>query len=281
MKLINGKKIAAKMLRALKGEVAELALGQKLTLAVILVGKNPASQLYVAIKEKRAWELGINFRNYLLPAQSGQNKIIKLINKLNKDKKVTAILVQLPLPKHLRTDEIIAAIEPEKDADGIQPKNLNILKSGGRPAVMPATTGAIAAALLATKVKLSQQRMAIVGKSKIVGLPTYYYFKNKVKAMAIYDGSTNNLAGKTSRADIVIVAIVAAEFMGEKYFKKGAVVIDVGINRVRGKTVGDVDFHKVKDKVAWLTPVPGGIGPITVAILMQNVIKLFKKQRPS
>ena len=274
MKLINGQKISNKILAELKEKTKKLKI--KPFLAVILIGKNPASHLYVKIKEKRAKEINIGFKKYLLPEKTKQSKIIGLITKLNNNPKITAILVQLPLPKHLDTDKIISTIAPEKDADGIHPKHLKQLKRGQTPLILPATTGAIIEALKSVKINLKNKSVAIIGKSKIVGLPTYYYLKKHVRQINIYDSQTKNLPEKCKQADILIVAIGRPNFITANYVKKNAIAIDVGINKLDGKTVGDVDFKSVKKKAAWVTPVPGGIGPITVAMLLKNVISLLK-----
>ncbi len=276
MELIDGRKISQRIFKRLKKQVVSLKLPFKPCLAVILVGNDPASHLYVGIKERRAKQVGIGFRKYVLPAKIKQSELIKLIGRLNKDKRITAILVQLPLPRHLNVDEVVAAVNPNKDADGIHPAHLERLAAGKRPLVLPATTGAIVEALQAAKVDLKNKSVAIIGKSKIVGLPTYHYLNKKCRRVEIYDKQTKALADKTKRADILIVAIGQPRFIKAVYVKKGAIVIDVGINKVRGKTVGDVDFESVKNKAAWITPVPGGIGPITVARLLKNVLVLSR-----
>lgn len=273
MKLINGKKIANQILLNIKNQVADVRCSH---LAVVLIGDDPASQLYVSIKEARAQENGIKFTKYLLPATTKQTKIINLIQQLNQDKNITAILVQLPLPQPLDTNKIIATIDPTKDADGIHPDNLKLLTAEKPPQILPATTGAIVEALKYTNTNLKNKSIAIIGKSKIVGLPTYDYLKNKCQHIEIYDKHTTNLASKTSQADILIVAIGQANFITAEYIKPRAIVIDVGINKIKKHTIGDVNIDSVKNKVSWLTPVPGGIGPITVAILLHNVLELSK-----
>lgn len=277
MQLIDGKKISKRIFSRLKKQLVKLRLSVKPYLAVILVGKNPASHLYVAIKEKRAREIGIGFRKYILPTRTKQSELIKLIECLNKNKQVTAILVQLPLPKHLKSDKIIATIDPDKDADGIHPIHLARLANQQKPLVLPATTGAIMEAIKATKINLKHKSVVIIGKSKIVGLPTYYYLKNKCRQIDIYDEQTRNLPAKTKRADVLVSAIGQPKFIESNYIKPGAIVIDVGINKVNKQTVGDVDFESVKNKVTYITPVPGGIGPITVVRLLKNVLILSKQ----
>ena len=274
MRIINGKQTANQILKLLKKQITHQHLSAHL--AVILVGQNPASRLYVTIKEKRAKEIGIKFTKYLLPANTPQNQIIALIQRLNHHKQISAILVQLPLPPRLDTDKIIAAISPNKDADGIHPQNLLRLAAQHNSRLLPATTGAIIEALKTTKIKLQRKNIVIIGKSKIVGLPTYYYLKNKCHHIAIYDKNTKNLIAKTKTADILIVAIGQPQFITSAYIKKQAIIIDVGINKIHGQTIGDVDFKAVKNKAAWITPVPGGIGPITVAHLLKNVLILTK-----
>ena len=276
--IINGKKIAQRVLAGLKKQTIRLKKNQKPSLAVILIGHDPASRLYVSLKEKRAKEVGIAFKKFFLPATASQAVIIKLIKKLNANPEITAILVQLPLPGRQNVEKIISAISPAKDADGIHPNNLKILKAHAQPPILPATTGAVIAILTALKIKPHDKSVAIIGKSKIAGLPTYYYLKNKCRAISIYDRSTKNLAGKTKKADLVIVAIGQPKFVTAKYLKPGAVVIDIGISKVKKKTVGDVDFDQAQNICSAITPVPGGVGPVTVAILLQNTLKLYRDQ---
>ncbi len=268
MQLINGKKLADQVLKSIKVK--------KTKLAVVLIGDNPASHLYVSIKKKTAKQIGINFQKHLLPTQTRQKDVLQLINQLNNDQTVSAILVQLPLPKHLNTQKIIQAIHPQKDADGIHPRHLQLLKQGKTPPVLPATTGAIIESLKSTKIDLKNKSVAIIGKSTIVGLPTYYYLKNKVKKINIYDSKTKNLKQKTSQADILIVAIGQPKHITQEYIKQDAVVIDVGINKIGERTIGDVDPRSIVNKAKYLTPVPGGIGPLTVSILLKNTSKLSK-----
>ncbi|HOZ36251.1 MAG TPA: bifunctional 5,10-methylenetetrahydrofolate dehydrogenase/5,10-methenyltetrahydrofolate cyclohydrolase [bacterium] len=276
-KIIDGKKIAGTILAGLKKQISKLPKNQKPVLAVILIGNNPASRLYVSLKEKRAKDVGINFQKYLFPASASQTKILDLIKKLNQDPSVSAILVQLPLPKKFNTDKIISTIDPRKDADGIHPENLSLLSAGQKPVVLPATACAAATILNSLKTNLKNKSVAVIGKSQIAGLPIYYYLKNKCRQIAIYDRATKNLAAKTNQADIVIVAIGQPKFITQKYLKPGAIVIDIGINKLNNKTVGDVDFHQVKGLCSAITPVPGGVGPITIAILLQNTLKLHQQ----
>lgn len=277
VKIINGQKIAQSILSRLKKQISKLPKHQKPCLAVILIGDNPASHLYVSLKEKRAKEIGINFQKYLFPASTSQTEIITLIQKLNQDDSVSALLVQLPLPKKFDTDKIISAIAPQKDADGIHPDNLRLLANKKSPVVLPATAGAVAAILASSKINLQNKSAAVVGKSQIAGLPIYYYLKNKCRTISVYDKSTKNLAAKTRQADILVVAIGQPKFITQKYLKPGAIVIDIGINKLLGKTVGDVDFKKAKNFCSAITPVPGGVGPITVAILLENTLKLSQQ----
>lgn len=276
--IINGKKIAQHVLAGLKEQIARLKKNKKPCLAVILIGRDPASRLYVSLKEKRAKEIGIAFKKFLLPASVSQKNIINLIGKLNADSKVTAVIIQLPLPKKFNTNKIISAISPNKDADGIHPANLKILEAGTALPILPATAGAVAAILSSLEIKLRDKSVAVIGKSKIAGLPTYYYLKNKCRTVSIFDRATENLAGKTKQADLVIVAIGQPKFITAKYLKPGAIVIDIGINKIKDKTVGDVDFYKVKNICSAITPVPGGVGPVTVAILLQNTLRLYREQ---
>ncbi len=277
VKIINGQKIADALSVRLKNQISKLPRNKKPSLAVILIGQNPASHLYVSLKEKRAKAVGIRFHKFLFPASVSQTKILSLIQKLNQDKSISAILVQLPLPKKFNTAKIITAIDPRKDADGIHPDNLRLLAAKKSPAVLPATADAVAAILDSLKINLKNKSAAVIGKSQIAGLPVYYYLKNKCRAVNVYDRSTKNLAVKTKKADLLIVAIGQPKFITQKYLKPGAIVIDIGINKLQGRTVGDVDFKKVKNICSAITPVPGGVGPITVAILLQNTFKLSQQ----
>ncbi|NMB48672.1 bifunctional 5,10-methylenetetrahydrofolate dehydrogenase/5,10-methenyltetrahydrofolate cyclohydrolase [Candidatus Kuenenbacteria bacterium] len=274
VKIINGQKIADQLTARLKNQISKLPRNKKPSLAVILIGQNPASHLYVSLKEKRAKSVGIKFQKYLFPTSVSQAKILSLIQKLNQNKTICAILVQLPLPSKFNTPKIITAIDPRKDADGIHPDNLHLLADKKSPAVLPATAGAVAAILDSLKINLKNKSAAVIGKSQIAGLPIYYYLKNKCREINIYDRSTKNLATRTKKADLLIVAIGQPKFITAKYIHPGSVVIDIGINKLQGKTVGDVDFEKVKNLCSAITPVPGGVGPITVAILLQNTLKL-------
>ncbi len=276
MQIIPGKKIANQILKDITKETKHIKT--KPCLAVILIGRNSASHLYVSIKEKTAKDIGIKFKKYELSSQTPQLKIINLIHKLNQDKKISAILVQLPLPKRHNTHKILSAIKPQKDADGIHPVHLEKLKENKKTLVIPATTQAIIKAIQHTQIQIKNKKIAILGKSRVVGLPTYYYLKQKVKQINIYDKYTKKLAHKTKQANIVIVAIGKANLIGQKFIKQGAVLIDVGITRQTHKTLGDISPKAAKEKASWFTPVPGGVGPITVACLLKNVVKLWQNQ---
>jgi len=274
MDVINGNKVADKIISSVKIYIKKNRL--KPSLAVILVGKDTASRLYVSIKQRRSKQVGIKFKKFLFSNQTTEKQIISLIQKLNQDKKISGILVQLPLPKHLNSDKIIDEIDIQKDVDGIHPKNLEKIKKNIVTTVLPATTGAVGELLQSAGVKLANKSVAIIGKSKIAGLPTYFYLKDKVKKINIYDHKTINLAEKTKQADILVVAIGQPEFITQEYIKKGAIIIDIGINKKNNKTVGDVDFKKVNNKAGLITPVPGGVGPVTVAVLLKNTAKLAR-----
>jgi methylenetetrahydrofolate dehydrogenase (NADP+) / methenyltetrahydrofolate cyclohydrolase len=275
-KIINGTKIADQILSELKKEITKLPGASKPSLAVILIGDNPASHLYVSLKEKRAAEVGINFQKYLFPSSTSQEKIISLIKKLNADPKINALIVQLPLPKKFSTAKIISAINPNKDADGLHPQNLKLLALNKHTPVLPATAGAVAEILKSLKTNLVQKSAAIIGKGPVAGLPIYYYLKNNCHQAFIYDRRTKNLPAQTKKADLLVVAIGQPYFIDEKYIKPGARVIDVGITKVKNKTLGDVNFHQVKNLCSAITPVPGGVGPLTVAVLLKNTLTLFK-----
>lgn len=279
-KFIYGRAIAKDLTEKGKKRVKALAGKGQIKLAVILVGRDKASCLYVAKKEEKANDMGIAFQKIILPSNVKQKKVLELIDELNDDDSVTGMIVQLPLPRSLDARAIIGRIKPTKDADGLHPGHLAMLKKGKNPPVLPATTVAILEMLKKIGIgrrELSRKKVAIIGKGMVVGWPTYYCLKNRAKETAIYDSKTKNLAAKSSRADILIVAIGRFKFISAEYIGQGAVVIDVGINKTKEGVAGDVDAEKVENKVKKITPVPGGVGPVTVACLFNNVILLKKK----
>jgi len=272
-KIIDGKVIAQKFKNEIREKVKKM--DKKPGLAAILVGQNPASKQYVKLKRKACEYTGINFHKYFFEGDYKQKEIIEAIEFLNNDPEVDAILVQLPLPEKYNENEIIAAIDPKKDVDGFHPKNLNKLQAEKPKIISPAALG-ILELLKATKQPLENKNILIICNSKLFSEPLIYLLnkKNKVKTIA---PTHKNLKKECQKADILIVAIGQAEFIEKDFIKKDAIVIDVGINQLDGETVGDVNFFDVADKVSFITPVPGGVGPMTVAMLLENVLKLHNK----
>ncbi|MBR1544780.1 MAG: bifunctional methylenetetrahydrofolate dehydrogenase/methenyltetrahydrofolate cyclohydrolase FolD [Alphaproteobacteria bacterium] len=276
-KLIDGKKLAEKVRNRLKLEVANLKKSPKLV--VVLVGDNPASQIYVKNKEKYAGEVGIKSEVIRLASDVKQEKLLRIIKKLNKDKKVNGILVQLPLPKHIDEFDVINAIAPEKDVDGFTVYNKGLL-SVGKPSMVPCTPLGIMEMFKEYKVKLDGKLAVVVGRSNIVGKPMAQLLLNNNATVIQCHSKTKNLSDITSKADILISAVGKKKLITEKYVKDKAVVIDVAMVRdeKNKKWVGDVDFEKVSKKASLITPVPGGVGPMTIAMLLQNTITAYKKQ---
>jgi len=274
-KIIDGKVIAQKIKNKIKKQVDKME--KKPGLAAVLVGDDKASAQYVKLKKKACEYTGINFHKYYFEGDYSQKDIIEAIEFLNSDKDIDGILVQLPLPKKYNENKIISAIDPKKDVDGFHPDNLKKLRAGKPKIISPAALG-ILELIKATKKPLENKNIVIVCNSKLFSEPLQYLLakNNKVKAIA---PTHKELKKICSQADILIVAIGKAEFIEKNLIKKGAIVIDVGINQLDGETVGDVNFFDVAEKVGYITPVPGGVGPMTVAILLENVFKLHKNHK--
>jgi len=270
MKIIDGTAIAKQMLDDIKTEVEESGLTPKL--AVILVGDNPTSKSYMKSKEAACSHVGIRYEKYLLPESTSQDELLDLIKELN-ESDANAILLQVPLPKGIDVDAMLEAIDPMKDADGFHPINLGKLLIGNE-VVAPCTPLGIIELLRRTNVEISGKHAVIVGRSNIVGKPIAAMLLNRDATVTICHSRTKNLAKITREADILIAAVGKPRFITAEMVKEGAVVIDVGINRIGETLVGDVDFEKVKEKASAITPVPGGVGPMTVALLMKNTLSL-------
>ncbi len=272
--ILDGKKLRDKILSDLTVRIDKLAI--KPTLAVILVGENPASQIYVNNKKKTAEQIGI--RSIVLKYSNDvtEQEIIDKIEELNSDKNVTAVLVQLPLPEHLSKNNIINAISPQKDVDGFTPYNFGKLFSGEKPYVYPCTPKGILLLLEEYKIEIEGRHVVIIGRSNIVGKPLSQMLLNKNATVTVCHSKTQNLSEITKTADILISA-VGKNLVGEKMLKSGCVVIDVGIFKDEsGKTRGDVDFENAVNTASFITPVPGGVGPMTIASLMLNTVELFE-----
>lgn len=270
--IIDGKKIASDIKNELKEKIAELKIknNKEVTLCVIQVGADPASSIYVRNKKKVCEEIGIRSLSYELPEETSQEELIKLIQDLNQRPDVSGILVQLPLPKHIDENIIIQNISPEKDVDGFNPINVGKLSIGQKGPV-PCTPAGIIQMLKRYNIPIEGKECVIVGRSNIVGKPMAMLMLRENATVTVCHSKTRNLADITRRADILIVAMGKPKFITREYVKEGAVVIDVGINRnENNKVCGDVDFDDVIDKVSAITPVPGGVGPMTIAMLMHN-----------
>jgi len=272
--IIDGKKIAEDIRREVGEKVLSLK-GEKGVvpgLAVILVGDDPASRIYVGWKEKACHEAGLLSREYKLPAETEEEVVLGLIRELNAESAIHGILVQLPLPKKIRPDAIIEAIDPRKDVDGFHPLNVGRLFSG-EPFHRPCTPSGIIEILDRTKIEIEGKETVIVGRSNIVGKPLSLMLMARNATITVCHTRTRNLPKVTKRADILIAAAGKPEMIKGNMVKKGAVVIDVGVNRLEnGRLVGDVDFAEAAAKASYITPVPGGVGPMTIAMLLRNTL---------
>ena len=276
VKIIDGKKIAEEIKQELKKDISALAKkGIIPALAVVLVGEDNASQIYVKNKERVAKELGINSQIIKLGDKTSQEELEKIIKKLNQDKNIHGILVQLPLPAQLDEKRIINLIDPAKDVDCFHPENIGKMFIGNAR-FLPCTPAGIIELLKKSQIKISGEKITIVGRSNIVGKPLALMLLNENATVTICHSKTKNLKAETLQADILISAVGKAGLITADMVKKGATVIDVGINRnAEGKLVGDVDFKEVSKIASAITPVPGGVGPMTVAMLMKNVVKIL------
>ena len=285
--IISGSGIARQIREELKEEIAGLKEEHNLVpgLATVLVGEDPASQVYVGQKEKTSQALGLYSERHDLPADTDEEELLALVNKLNKDPKIHGILVQLPLPKHINETKVLYAIDPKKDVDGFHPVNLGKLMIG-EPDFLPCTPHGIQQLLVRSGIEIEGAEVVVVGRSNIVGKPiTNILLQKKEGANAtvtVCHTRTRDISSHTKRADILIVAAGRPKAVTADMVKEGAVVIDVGVNRIgrtaEGKAilVGDVDFDAVKEKAKAITPVPGGVGPMTITMLMLNTVKAAK-----
>ena len=278
MKLINGKEISKNIKDQVKEEVASLiAQGRRVPkLAVVLVGNNQASKVYVRNKERGCAYVGMLSEKIEKDESLTQEDLLKIIDDLNKDDTVDGILVQLPLPKHIDEQAVIDAIDPSKDVDGFHPRNIAklFLNEDG---LVPCTPAGMMEMLKAINYDIDGKEVVVVGRSNIVGKPVSLLALSKNATVTICHSHTKDLAKVTSRADVLIAAIGRPKFFTEEYIKEGAVVLDVGMDRdENNKLCGDVDFENVKDKCYAITPVPGGVGPMTIAMLLSNTLKAYK-----
>lgn len=277
-KIIDGKAISAAVKERVKNEVSELkAKGISVGLAVIIVGENPASKVYVANKKKACEALGIISEEYALPENTTEDELLNLINELNNKKSINGILCQLPLPRHLDEKIIINSILPEKDVDAFHPHNVGRIMIGDYDFV-PCTPAGIMEMLSYENIDVEGKTCVVIGRSNIVGKPMGMLMLHKNGTVTICHSKTKNLKEVCRKADILVAAVGKAGFVTADMVKDGAVVIDVGMNRENGRLCGDVDYEAVKEKTSAITPVPGGVGPMTIAMLMQNTLTAAKKQ---
>lgn len=270
-KLIDGKQISAQVKDECRKRVTEEGLD--VTLAVIQVGNDPASTVYVGNKKKACEYIGIHSLSYELPEETEEEELLALVEKLNADEKVHGILVQLPLPSHIDEDKVIETISPKKDVDGFHPQSVGAL-SIGQPGFVSCTPAGVIQLLKRSGVKIDGSECVIVGRSNIVGKPMAMLMLRENATVTVCHSHTKDLKEVTKRADILIVAIGKPKFITKEYVKKGAVVIDVGIHRnENNKLCGDVDFDDVEPVASAITPVPGGVGPMTIAMLMNNCVE--------
>ena len=279
MNIIDGKSVSKKVKEDVKAECEQLkAKGITPGLAVIIVGDDPASQVYVHNKEVACEACGFYSVKYALSAETTQDELNALVDKLNKDDKINGILCQLPLPSHLDDKEVINRIDPLKDVDAFHPVNVGAIMIGDYN-YLPCTPAGVMELIHSTGIDVSGKKAVVIGRSNIVGKPMAMLLLHENATVEITHSRTQNLADITKEADILVAAIGKAKFVKADMVKDGAVVIDVGMNRdENGKLCGDVDFEDVKDKCSFITPVPGGVGPMTIAMLMKNTLTAAKIQ---
>ena len=276
MSIIDGKQIAKDLRQSIKSQVDNL--NRAPGLAVILVGDDPASAVYVRNKDNACMEVGFYSEKIDKPADITQEELLSEIKRLNTDDRIDGILVQLPLPNHLDTNLVIETISPEKDVDGFHSENIGKLMQN-KPYLRPCTPKGVMTMLATTGVDVVGKDCVVVGASNIVGRPMAMELLNAGATVTICHSRTQDLPGKLKLADIVVVAVGIPQMVKGEWIKDGAIVIDVGINRLdSGKLVGDVDFESTKDIASWITPVPGGVGPMTIATLLENTLSSYKEK---
>ena len=272
-KIIDGRKIADKILNNLKSKIKNMK--EKPGLALVLIGDNPASEIYVSSKERAFKEVEGYCERYKLDSNIGELDLLKLVNDLNQNPKIHGILVQLPLPKQIDENLVTNSILPHKDVDGFTSVNLGHLMSGNT-ILAPATARAVLHLIESTGTGIEGKNAVVVGRSNIVGKPVALMLLEKNATVTVCHSKTKNIAEHTKKADILVAAAGKPKLITRDMVKQGAVVIDVGINRVNGKIVGDVDFENVREIAGFITPVPGGAGPMTIAMLMENTLKAME-----
>jgi methylenetetrahydrofolate dehydrogenase (NADP+)/methenyltetrahydrofolate cyclohydrolase len=279
MKIIQGNEIAEKIKNNIAQDVIKLG-DSRPNLAIILIGKQTDSELYVNLKEREAKKVGIDTHLYKCKENISESEILKIIKYLNKDKLIDAILIQLPLPSNLNTDVIIKAIDPLKDIDGFHPSNLKkILNNRNLSYLMPPVFAVILKILNSINYKIKNKRVCIISNSDIFGQTLAYILKYQGANVEAIKANDKNLIKKTIRVDVLIVAIGKPKFIKKNMIKDQVIIIDIGITKQGNRVVGDVDFEDVKNKTSYLTPVPGGVGPITIAMALKNTLEVYKKRR--
>lgn len=280
MQIIDGKAVSASVRERIKEEVESLKKdGKETGLAVIIVGNDPASKVYVNNKKKGCAEVGINSYEYALPEETTTEELLELINKLNEDSKVDGILCQLPLPKHIDEKTVINSITPSKDVDAFHPVNTGHIMIGDY-SFLPCTPAGIIEMLKFYNIEICGKECVVIGRSNIVGKPMAMLLLHNSGTVTVCHSKTQNLAEVCRRADILVAAVGKAKFVTADMVKDGAVVIDVGMNRnEEGKLCGDVDFEGVKNKCSFITPVPGGVGPMTITMLLNNTLTASKNNQ--
>ena len=277
--IIDGKKISNEIKNEIKQEVSKLKeKGIEPTLAVVLVGEDPASKIYVSNKKKACEYVGIRSLSYLLPKETTEEELLSLVQTLNNREDIHGILVQLPLPSHIQEEKVIMSIDPKKDVDGFHPINVGAL-SIGKKAFLPCTPAGIIELLKRSDISIEGKHCVVIGRSNIVGKPISMLLLRENGTVTVCHSKTVNLKELCQQGDIIVAAIGKANFITADMIKPGAVLIDVGINRLEnGKLCGDIDFNDCKDKVSAITPVPGGVGPMTIAMLLYNCVLGARQQ---
>lgn len=277
--IIDGKQIAADIRDKLKQKIARLPVAPQL--AIVLVGNDEPSLIYVRNKQKAAAQIGLQSQLYHMDEDTSEEELLNVIAKLNADKQINGIIVQLPLPKQLNTNRIINAISPLKDVDGFHPFNTGMLQNNEQPYFIAATPLGVMKLIKSVNQNLSGKNVVLIGASLIVGRPLATLLLNQECTVSITHAQTKNIKELTTKADILVAACGVAKLVKADWIKENAILIDVGINRDSGKLCGDIDFEDVKEKAGAITPVPGGVGPMTIAMLLSNTVDAYLLQQTS
>lgn len=275
--IIDGKQIAADIREKLKQKIARLSVAPQL--AIVLVGNDEPSLIYVRNKQKAAAQIGLQSQLYHMDEDTSEEELLNVIAKLNADKQINGIIVQLPLPKQLNTNRIINAISPLKDVDGFHPYNTGMLQNNEQPYFIAATPLGVMKLIKSVNQNLSGKNVVLIGASLIVGRPLATLLLNQECTVSITHAQTKNIKELTTKADILVAACGVAKLVKADWIKENAILIDVGINRDSGKLCGDIDFEDVKEKAGAITPVPGGVGPMTIAMLLSNTVDAYLLQQ--